>query len=143
MSVIIASQAADRMKGGWATEGTIEAQPPRASGLAHPEHAGRISAIFGLDAFARVRAGLGIGAARGRGIRKPGQPSPINSCRPFEASGSLLLGNARFQACQQSSRCLADVFHVQNSLSDAHASCLQNDRSDLECPTKALKRLTR
>lgn len=53
------------------------------------------------------------------------------------------LGSARVQACKQSSRRIANRFHVQNSLPDAHASCLQIDRSDLECPTKALKRLTR
>lgn len=90
-------------------------------------------AIFAANAFSRVRGRLGIGfAALGCGTANSGQPVPIN-----------FLGSTRVHLRQKSPRCRAQCFHVQNSLSDAPSSCLQHDRSDLECPTKALKRLTR
>lgn len=124
------------LSGREARRGTYASRPVRRD-EPHPDFQsaghGFCRAIFAPIAFARARGRLGDGlATRGCGALNSGQPVPIS-----------FLGSARVQAGKQSSRCIANRFHVQNSLSDAPSSCLQHDRSDLECPTKALKRLTR
>lgn len=54
----------------------------------------------------------------------------------------FLLGNARFQACQQSSCCVADTFHAL-SFPNAPELHEQLGRRRMECPTKVLKDLTK
>lgn len=57
--------------------------------------------------------------------------------------GPFLSCAALIELRQKSASSRADAFHVQNSLSNAPACHEQYDRRRLECPTKALKRLTR
>lgn len=49
----------------------------------------------------------------------------LNFRRPLGRPATLSFGNARFQACKQSSRRAAYVLHGFNSFRDASASCLQ------------------
>src|SRR5690606_9975453 len=81
--------------------------------LAHSEHMGRTSAIFGSDAIAHVRVGLGIGAARGCGSRKPGQTSPIKFSRSNRALRNPS-GSTRIEALQKSSHVRCPFTHVQS-----------------------------
>lgn len=109
-----------------------EGQRHGAISISHRERFGAIFARQVVPVRRAVRASTMAVHTMGRFLNRDRKSARIS-----------FLGSARVQACKQSSRCFANRFHVQNSLSDAHASCLQNDRSDLECPTKALKRLTR
>lgn len=77
------------------------------------QHAGRSGAIFGPGVFARVMGRLDFRCSETPVSR------PVQFIPAFKASGSLFLGNARFQACQQSSRRFANPFQVEIPLRGA------------------------
>lgn len=106
----------------------LPAERQRLGAMSIFKHAGRrlVRRDLGADAFARVKGAGGRQATTGH-------RSPINS---------LGLGRA-FQPRKQSRSGLTNRFQVNHSLRDAPACHEQSDRSDVECPTKALKRLTR
>lgn len=130
-SVIICSGEPERRGG--RHEDHLSASPCAAA--AHSKHAGGNSPIFGTDVFSSVRGRLGIGAAN------PGQPVPFNFSRPFKAPGSLT-SHTRIQFLAEQFRGEAPINHVV-SFPNAPELHEQHRRRRLECPTKALKDLTK
>lgn len=83
--------------------------------------------------------------SRGRGISRHRLRLAISKFVPaFKASGSLLpFGNARVQACKQSSRRFAYGFQSQISFRDASASELHSSKGSGACPTQGGSHPTR
>lgn len=100
----------------------------RGRGAAHSEHTrhGYGRAIFGASGFvAGVSSAAGTGGA-GVDMAVPVRHHRVAALRPeflgaFKASRTLSFGNARVQACKQSSRRIRQAFHVQRSFRAALA----------------------
>lgn len=118
-AVVIAGDLSGRER---ATRNHILSRPSRHR-QPHSDHAGHWPHRCDLVAidFARVIRGMLVDGLAGFSRSNHGQHAPLNSCRPFKASGSLIPGPARVQPSKQSPRRFADPFHVKRSFPNASA----------------------
>lgn len=100
-------------------------------------------AIFEARPFATVRDGL----RRGCYTFQPIPTDFLGAVWPPRRLFSRLSNSIALQACKQSARCVSEAFHFNLSAPERGLAAgvygQHTDRSEMKCPTKALKELTR